>query len=251
MFALGIIGFIFLIVIPLIASIVLFFRRRPRAEISWSTLDRSFIDTATSKRWLGPIEVPELLFLLAAPIIGGIFIYVFQRDIEPFAVEHAPSLLLFYLPAMGAYWWARFRRAELKAQERAIIPYFLLVGMGIYALLFLHFISPSTLLGGIIFPYFGFPLYAPLPAFLYTYRLWVDLQPKAEEDDPYVASEISNDSEWSPYFWRGSMLNWMVLVACLLALYLGQLLLGQSLYSIVAAFTEGQDFLFSAKSEWF
>lgn len=242
----AIIGFLALIVVPFIGAIVFFLRKRPPVANRHSSLDAEIVlDQPREPRWLTNLEIPELLFMLISPLIGAGFIYYFSEDIQPFALTHAPSLLLFYLPPFVAYWIARLRFSTLSEGSKVLIPYFLGMGMVIYALLFLHFLSPLTIFGGIILPYFGFPLFAPIPALLYNRRLWHDLNLRQKVESDFVEPSSTEPSWFEAFRWTGSFQNGALLFGLIGVFILAQVVIGQPLTGIYEAFRGGDGFLFS------
>lgn len=196
------------------------------------------------------LDYPEILFMMFAPIAGCIYLPVFKNDIHPFALEHSTSLVAFILISFLSYWLSRFFKNQVSPLIYALLPAGMIIGCVLYLIMAVHFISSMTILGGMIFPYFAIPLFAPIPALLYNIRELIyhnDLFPQK-----MLAAEWYHPLSKSKFFRLLAMAPWASRPGYYLAtagfavfIAISMTFFGQDPFSIIKAFTESRDFLLS------
>ena len=201
------------------------------------------------EKWKYKWEFPEILFMGIAPILGSFFIYNFQNDIKPFALDYSPTLITYIVLAYVSYWLSRLFKEKLPAVVNMILPYGMLIGLGLYAVLFVHFISVMTIYGGVLLPFLAFPLFAPLPALLYNLRqikqhnlfnlkqtisLWEQYSESAPEKDLF-----------RKLWWHEGFPNPVFVIGFITAIQIVLYQIGQPFDSLIKVFTESSDFLLS------
>ena len=200
-------------------------------------------------------EYPEILFVGIAPIYGIFLTYAFYRDIKPFHIDYAPSLILYILVVYSSYWMSRYYKDKLPVSIVALLPYGIILSFLFYPILIIHFLSPMTLLGGVIFPYLAFPLFAPLPALLYAIRefsiLNYFIEKKIEELQEKPEPNFTTYAFASQYRWKADFQSVLIFVCLVLMTQLSLYAFGQPLNSLWLVFRESQGFIFSAKGSIF
>ncbi|MEM7103285.1 MAG: DUF6688 family protein [Bacteroidota bacterium] len=202
------------------------------------------------------VDFPEFLFMGVAPVLGSMFIYYFRHDIHPFAIDHTPTLLAFISVAYVSYWVSRLAKRRISPLLYAILPLGMLIGCLLYGAMFFHFISGMTILGAVVFPYYAFALYAPIPALLYNVRELI-------LHNRYYMDKMHGDSWYHPVrqsgifkflskgAWAFRPTYYLLLLPTIFTLQALMLQFGQEPMSIIHVFTEGKDFLFSEEgSPW-
>lgn len=201
------------------------------------------------EKWIYKWEFPEFLFMGLAPIAGAAFIYIFQKEIEPFYTPYAPTLIVYIIMAYGCYWASRIFKERLPNAINMILPYGMLMGVVLYTVLFIHFLSPLTLLGGAVLPYFAFPLFAPLPALLYTLRQIKQHNRFAITQTSALWATFNQSSperEWfRQLWWHEGFPNPVFLLGMILSIQIGLYHIGQPFDAIIEVFRQSKGFLLS------
>ncbi len=260
LFVIGPLLAIFIILIPFIKSITSFNRfvrgehQPTRRQVSPTNYD--FIldvddyeeakpETVSISSW----EFAEFLFVGVAPLLGVGLIYIFYSEIKPFHIEYVPIVGAYVFIGFLSYWFSRFFKEQLPIFIVALLPYGIGIGILLYIILIIHFISPMTLLGGALLPFLGFPLFAPLPALLYSIREMRILIPHlhnriyiSENSIDYTETGIQFASNIS---WHNSLQNWALLGVFILGVQAIFYSFGFPLESIWLALREGEGFFFS------
>ncbi len=254
---------IFIILIPFVKSISRFnqFFSNTEDAISLTTPDsmyQSILDVNDSyevnaaEKELDTWEFPELLFMGIAPPLGVFLIYYFYKDIQPFHIDYAPALGVYIFIGYVSYWLSRYCKKHVSISFAAILPYGIAIGILLYCILFIHFISGLTLLGGAVFPFFGFPLFAPLPALLYSTRelklLTTHLHQQTDKSEYSSEQQSSNLSFAKNLLWQNNIENWGFLIVLIFIIQAVLYLFGFPFESIWLALREGEGFLFSLNS---
>jgi len=251
---------IFIILIPFIKSIYQFnrFFRNTEDTLSLKTAEgmyQSILDTndtyevKTKKHQVASWEFPEILFMGLAPPCGVFMIYYFYRDIQPFHIDYAPVLGIYIFAGYISYWLSRYGKKNISISLAASLPYGIVIGIILYCILFIHFISQLTLLGGAILPFFGFPLFAPLPALLYSIRelkiLTTHLHEQFDQSEDSIEQQSGNISFARNLLWQNSFQNWGLLIILIFIIQAVLFLFGFPFESIWLALRESGGFLFS------
>ena len=205
------------------------------------------LDTPVQENQIRPVsklkswEFPELWFMGIAPLVGMGLVGAFHREIKPFALEYVSSLFLFIMIPYLSYWISRYGKERLSILMNIALSYGMLIGLGLYLALFLHFIAPITILAGAIFSFLAFPLFAPLPALLYNVR-------EIQEQQYHLQIQIQSNYSWYARLqlsWRNLVINLIVVIIIIVGLIFLLSLFGQDIFSIIDVFLEGKGFLFS------
>ncbi len=186
-------------------------------------------------------DFPEFLFMGVSPIIGLFFIKSFSGMISPFDVNAAPTLAVYCVFAWSAYWISRLGKANIPAKLLNILPFGIYIGLLLYPFLAIHFISEITLYG-MLLPFFSFPLFAPLPAWLYTLRELMELRNFKAEKAMESLATLGNSSR---KILNDSTKHYLGFGAFILLIQVVLVLFGQEWTSIIDVFTGGEDFFFS------
>ena len=245
---------VILIIWPFISSIVSFVKHQRKLVNSYNSsfdsidseyLDEDFLDPPKPQK---KANYAETLFMGIAPLFGIALIYGFQSEIKPFAIEYFPSLAVYLLVAYLSYWLSKIFRKELPTEANLLLNYGMITGCLIYPFIAVHYISELTLLGTAIFPYLAFPLFAPLPACLFTFsqlqvhQRFIMGQIKATEINYLNARTM----EWYSNLYKID--NPFGLLGFIIFLMIIQSLLGffgQPANAVMLAFLHGSEFLFS------
>ena len=186
-------------------------------------------------------DFPEVWFLGIAPIMGIWLVVAFYGDIKPFGMKYTTSLFVFILIPYFSYWLSRHAKKQLPIFVNILLNYGMLIGCFLYLALFIHYLAPITLMAGGIFPFLAFPLFAPLPAFLYNIR-------EMKEQNIYVQSQIKNKYSWTSWMQlapKNIFFNSIIFLAIIIGLIAVLNLCGQGPADLMLAFINGRDFLFS------
>lgn len=244
-----------LIVIPFVLTIVRFVNFFRNTEVVESTdeslLDAEEVPHLKARQKEKKFTYPEILFMGISPILGIIFVFVFKDDIKPFDINHTLSLGVFVVLAYAAYWVSKIAKQRVNNTVFLLLPMGMMIGILIYLAIFIHFISPITLMGGALLPVFGFALYAPLPAILFNIKELVRhkqfYRQKFAIEDAYRSTLFFQTLGTSP-----SINNATYYIATLLVIAAIQgllVLVGQDMLSMMHVFTGGEGFLFS-ENDW-
>ncbi len=187
---------------------------------------------------------PEILMMGIAPIAGIFLVYYFERDLVPFDLNHFPSLIAYIVFSYVCYWISRFGSSPSSGRMMVIVQHGLAIGILLYLFLFIHYISPLILLGGLVLPYVAFPLFAPLPALLYSWR-------QMERNNKKITERINNgntDINLNNAYWNFRPQNILILLVLIFVIQGGLMVFGQGPFSPVAAFLGGEGFLLGENS---
>ena len=243
---------IILIIIPLVWFLTQFvrwvigLRRKENEKIVFNFHQFGYeIDEPEHKR----IDFLEIYYMFICPIFGSSFVYIFRNDFQPFKLEFAPTLLLYFAIGLGSYWLSRKFKHRITPLFYGLLPIGMMIGMVSFILSGIHLATPLSLLGTLIFPYFAFPLYALLPATLYCLR-------------ELVAHHRSFHSRIFSFYWfhplnESPFYQWLskrswalrpeyyaLILPVLFSLTAILFFFGQDPLSIIKVFTESQDGLF-------
>lgn len=222
--------------------------RAPLDQVEPDILDVPLTTTTSLKQHIPYIihrDFAELLFLGVAPIFGIFLVSAFKNDILPFEIKRQLTLIVFILIPYLSYWLSRYYKAKCSPLVNIFLSYGMLFGLLLYTALFLHFLAPIVLLAGVVFSFLAFPLFAPLPAFLYSLReirlQQLHLEMYTKEVSPWWSFLILS--------WRNSIPNLIFLL-----LFIGIILhvlffFGQPLYAILSAFVNSKEFFFSSPQQ--
>jgi hypothetical protein len=247
-------GLAVLLILPLI--VVPFFLAIGSAGSYWSRRREergALFDTflkRTALIQLKPFELVEFFYMGLSPLAGIALVYFFQEDIKPFGMSMMPTLILYVAVGWSSYWLSRYKKETLPDGVNVFLTYGMLAGAFLYLLLTLHYISPMTVLGVMIFPYLAFPLLAPFPALLYTLREIRQLQDymnSKEEEKREIPGIHSEEKQLVDQIrWRGMVHSGLTFIGFLACLQLFLLVVfGLPLDSLFLLFAGGEDFLFS------
>ena len=198
-------------------------------------------------------DYPELVLMGVAPLVGIALVYLFKAEIHPFDLKYAITIGILILMAYFPYWTIRLFRDRISLTVNAMLFHGLVLGQILYILLAIHFISPMTVLGVVIFPYLGFTLLAPALAIFWNWWLlrqhqeYMEAQLEvvpATEDPDYVRAQKIAWLDW------GNHLNWMRLLGVLIVVQVLLFAFGQPIDAVWEAFRGGEDFLFSRGFDW-
>jgi Family of unknown function (DUF6688) len=190
----------------------------------------------------------EVLFMGIAPVMGLGLVYGFQEIFTPFNLSYFPSLAVFLLIPYLSYWISKSYFKELPLEANLLLSYGMMTGCLIYPFLAIHFVSEMTLLGTVIFPFLAFPLFAPIPALLYTLKQFhihtSFLERQINETE--INHLNQNAIQWignlckfeNPAAWLGLSI-FILIIQNLLGFF------GQPFNAVVLAFLQSEDFFFS------
>lgn len=186
-------------------------------------------------------EFPELWFMGVAPLLGMWLVPTFYNEIQPFQLEHRYTLFVFILIPYACYWLSRYNKTSLPGWFNILLSHGMLIGLLLYFALFLHFFVVVVPFAASIFPFLAFPLFAPLPAFLYNLR---ELKLQQLE----LAAQAQNTNPWWAFLqlsWQNSIYH-LFLTAILIAVIIYSLTLwGENPFAIVLSFLNSREFFFS------
>ncbi len=187
---------------------------------------------------------PEILYNGICPVLGSIFIYVFQKEITPFSIDHSLTLLAFSAIPFIAYWTMKFGGQALSIKNLGIVECSLVFGSILYLGYGLHFCSEMTLMGIAMLPIFGFALLAPFPAMFYLLRELVVVKSLINEktDRFLVPASILKSTFRMSERTKGYV---TFVVGCAVLLSTLVLVGGQDWDSLIRAFRGGSAFFFS------
>ena len=112
----------------------------------------------TRKKEPGILLIPELIFMAISPIYSLWLVVKFHQEIQPFHLHYAFSLGIYILIAYASYWTSRLGKDQLPDIIKILCHYGMIIGLFIYTLLAIHFLSYLTILGGLFLPYLAVPL---------------------------------------------------------------------------------------------
>lgn len=188
---------------------------------------------------------PEFLFNGVSPVLGSIFIYMFNREIKPFDLNHSPTLLAFSILPFVAYWLMRIGNGQLLSIKKlAILESSLVFGIILYFAYGLHFCSEMGLAGVCFLPVFGFALIAPFPAMVYLMRELIVIKSTIRTK---TDNALATPSILKPGFRISDRVKGYLFFAAIIFVLKVTLIAigGQEWDSLIQAFTGGRDFLFS------
>ena len=253
LFLLNIILVGFLIILPFFHSIFAFIEHQKKLALGPENdfdedsgyLDEDFLDQPKSKR---QTSYPEILLMGIAPPFGLVLVYGFERDITPYALDYFPSLAVYLLIAYLSYWLSKYYNKEFQIEANLILNFGMLTGCLIYPFMAIHSISEMTLLGAAIFPYLAFPLFAPLPALLFTFR-------QLEVHQKFISRQIQeteinslnvNSIRWFNNMYKmNSPVGWLGLAIFLMVIQSLLGFFGQPANAVFLAFLHGSEFFYS------
>jgi len=192
------------------------------------------------------VTFPEFLFMGIAPFVGILSLYLFQEEIHPFSNKYIITLSTYVAITYLSYWISRNYKNKIRLENTVFLSHGMVLGIGVYSLLALHFCSPVTLFGGLVLPFLAFPLFAPLPAILYTCREIKELNIYQEQELLY--SEFKNDLTINKFIWRNSNNNIITILLLILLIQSFLSLFGQPIDSLWRCIRESKEFLFSINS---
>lgn len=193
-------------------------------------------------------QVLEIFWCCIAPIVGCINVYAFKEDAKPFDLKTFPVLMALIAFYMLCYWISRTFKNRSSAEGFVVLAIGLVVGFFINTLLTIHFLSPVTLVGLIICPYFAFPLLAP---YIMTFYQWMEIKQLLKcQHERFQQVEKTPKTTWTEsqlrqvafhrnpifYFLAGLLL--LILTSSFWAI-------GYPMDSLVSTFIDGKEFLFS------
>ena len=112
-----------------------------------------------------PVQGHEKFVLLAAPLLGFLFLAGFTEEAEPLDWRHILSVFAFLTTSIYLYFLSRTKKERVAPLVLVLIPPALTVGMGLCLIQFLHYLpfaslgmavlmSPMGLLSVLVFPIF-------------------------------------------------------------------------------------------------
>ena len=236
-----------LIIIPFVMAIIRFYRffRDLKIIDLDGILDSTEMEVAVYKK-KRKYDYPEILFMGISPLLGIIFIFIFRKDIHPFAPEHTLSLGVLVVIAYASYWLLRTRKETLPLSVHLWLPVGMMIGILLYFVLFLHLLSPMILLGAAVFPFFAFPLFAPIPALLYNIKA-LHLQRTWLLENEMIDSTVFLGITFKRTPWYRNGVYYLLVIGVIIVLQVSLLPFGQEVDSLIKVFTEGEEFFFSKK----
>ena len=198
------------------------------------------IERPNIKKW----DYAEIIAMGIAPIMGVILHFVFTDMKIPFAPQYAISAISFIAIGYCSYWLSRGFKNRLSLIANLILPYGIVIGVLSYIMLFVHFMSLTTLLAMGFVSIIAFPLIAPLPAIIYALR-----QLKIQVE--YLQKQMGEGFQTSNWIkglrWNFDFINLLYLIGFVSIIQIFLMILGQPLDGFWLAFRESEGFLFSIK----
>lgn len=246
---LNLVGYVFFLVIPVFRSLFDFVRffTNDVADEAVDILDDYSLPSMDRIR--EKVTWSEGLYMGLGPVLGVLFSYVFQSELEPFSLSLMPSIAVLILIPWSCYWLSRLGKTWISPLLYAVLPIGMLIGVPVYFIIGLHFISPVSAMGAMVFPYLGFALIAPIPAMLYVIR---------ELKRHSLFFDVKMDKLWyhpmghTSYYHFLSARNWinrpvfyLIAGVSFLGLYAMLSLINQDWFFFITALQDSSDFLFS------
>ncbi|MFK8101786.1 MAG: DUF6688 family protein [Saprospiraceae bacterium] len=224
----------------------------PTAQLDFGDdiLDVPLTTTATLKQHIPYLinrDFAELLFMGISPILGIFLVGAFKSEILPFEIKQQLTLVVFILVPYLTYWLSRYYKANFSPLANVFFSYGMLLGLLLYTALFLHFLAPIVLLAGVVFSFLAFPLFAPLPAFLYSLR-------ELRLQQLHLATYTKDANPWWSFLilsWRNSIINLIFMLLLITIIIYVLSFWGQPFYAILSAFLNSKEFFFSSPNTVF